>query len=88
MRAWIMTGLLLMTTTAAMSDNKNDKEWSDLEVKRAQLLEKGSVEAALAIYDKMAEHAEKQGRSQTRQGRTAPQPAAGQSLHFDSIMVS
>ena len=28
MRAWIMTGLLLMTTTAAMSDNKNDKEWA------------------------------------------------------------
>ena len=53
---------LLLATTAVRADDIVDKEWSDLELKRAQMLEKGSLEAALKIYDMMAEHAEKQGR--------------------------
>ena len=82
-----MTGLLLMTTTAAMSDNKNDKEWSDLEMKRAQLLEKGSVEAALAIYDKMAEHAEKQGRIEDAASVRRDKVGLLHNLQQDSLLI-
>lgn len=82
-----MTGLLLMTTTAAMSDNKNDKEWSDLEMKRAQLLEKGSVEAALVIYDKMAEHAEKQGRIEDAASVRRDKVGLLHNLQQDSLLI-
>ena len=87
MRTWIMTALLMMTTRAAMSDNKNDKEWSDLEVKRAQLLEKGSVEAALVIYDKMAEHAEKQGRIEDAASVRRDKVGLLHNLQQDSLLI-
>lgn len=82
-----MTALLMMTTRAAMSDNKNDKEWSDFEVKRAQLLEKGSVEAALVIYDKMAEHAEKQGRIEDAASVRRDKVGLLHNLQQDSLLI-